>query len=133
MIGRLRVATPESTEVRFLNDCLTSASPQTRGVALRALAQLGDDSRRELCQAIVTGDWDQVTAAIGPVKPHDHGALRYNALESLRLIGDKESLEVLRRARLLGSRSGAYDTREGELMQLSYEVSEDVYWRVREV
>ena len=101
-------------------------------MALRALAQLGDDSRRELCQAIVTGDWDQVAAAIGPVKPHDQGALRYNALESLRLIGDKESLEVLRRARLLGSRSGAYDTREGELMQLSYEVSEDVYWRVRD-
>ena len=133
MIGRLRVATPESAEVRFLAGCLTSAAPQTRGVALRALAQLGDESHRELCQAIVAGDWDHVAAAIGPVTPSDHGPLRYNALESLRLIGDKESLEILRQSRLLGSRSGAYDTREGELTQLSYEVSEDVYWRVREV
>ena len=41
MIGRLRVATPGSDEEAFLIECLGSPDVMTRGVALKALAQLG--------------------------------------------------------------------------------------------
>ena len=54
-----------------------------------------------------------------------------HALESLRLLGDAESLEVLRKARKSEAWQASTDARQADLTQLSYEVSEDVYWRVR--
>ena len=41
IIGKLRVAEPGSDEARFLVSCLKSDKVKTRGVALKALAQLG--------------------------------------------------------------------------------------------
>ena len=52
------------------------------------------------------------------------------ALESLRLIGDEGSIKALRDARNWRPDGGAADRSADQLMQLSYEVSEDVYWRV---
>jgi hypothetical protein len=133
MIGRLRVAAPGSEEEAFLVECLQSPDVLTRGVALKALAQLGHGDYRELCELIVKDAWKQVAkskALTVPNKSADRMQLRAFALESLRLIGTKESLVALREARTWRPEGGASDREATHLMQLSYAVSEDIYWRI---
>ena len=133
MIGRLRVAAPGSEEEAFLIQCLQSPDVMTRGVALKALAQLGHGAYRELCELIVKEAWKQVAkskALTVPNKPADRMELRVYALESLRLIGTEASLAALREARNWRPEGGASDREATHLMQLSYAVSEDIYWRI---
>jgi len=137
IIGKLRVAGQASTECAFLQSCLKSDVVKTRGVALKALAQLGITDYRRECEWIATDAWDKLAkskaetskALAQPKKADERMMLRTYALESLRLIGDGESIEALRDARNWRS-DGINDRRGSQLMQLSYEVSEDVYWRV---
>src|SRR5262249_32152462 len=49
MIGKLRVATRDSEEAKFLVSCLASSNVKTRGLALKSLAELGIEDYRELC------------------------------------------------------------------------------------
>jgi hypothetical protein len=133
MIGRLRVATPGSDEEAFLIECLGSPDVMTRGVALKALAQLGHGAYRELCELIAKDAWKQVAKLkilTVPAKPADRMQLRVYALESLRLIGTEASLDALREARNWRPEGGASDREATNLMQLSYAVSEDIYWRI---
>jgi len=133
MIGRLRVATPGSDEEAFLIECLGSPDVMTRGVAVKALAQLGHGAYRELCELIAKDAWKQVAKLkilTVPAKPADRMQLRVYALESLRLIGTEASLDALREARNWRPEGGASDREATNLMQLSYAVSEDIYWRI---
>ena len=133
MIGRLRVATPGSEEEAFLVGCLQSPDVMTRGVALKALAQLGHGAYRELCELIAKDGWKQVAKSkilAVPTKPAERMQLRVYALESLRLIGTEASLVALREARNWRPEGGASDREATNLMQLSYAVSEDIYWRI---
>jgi hypothetical protein len=133
MIGKLRVATAGSEEAAFLVSCLQSPDVQTRGVALKALAQLGRGEYRELCECIARDAWNRVVrhkSFAVPRKPADRISLRVHALESLRLIGTEESLIALRQARNWRPEGTAGDRDASELLQLSYEVSEDIYWRL---
>jgi hypothetical protein len=133
MIGRLRVATPGSDEEAFLIESLQSADVMTCGVALKALAQLGHAAYRELCELIAKDAWKQVAKLKilrVPAKPADRMQLRVYALESLRLIGTEASLDALREARNWRPEGGASDREATTLMQLSYAVSEDIYWRI---
>jgi hypothetical protein len=134
MIGRLRLAAPDSEESAFLVECLRSPDVLTRGVALKSLAQLGHGgAHRELCEAIARDDWRQAakfkTLTI-PSKAADRMQLRVCAMESLRLIGTEASLVALREARNWRPEGGASDRDATNLMQLSYAVSEDIYWRI---
>jgi hypothetical protein len=137
IIGKLRVAGPTSEEARFLVSCLKSDTVQTRGVALKSLAQLGVTTYRRHCEWIATNAWEKLAKAkdlpqdiLLPRKADERALLRTYALESLRLIGDEGSIKVLRDARNWRPDRSAADRGGSELMQLSYEVSEDVYWRV---
>jgi len=137
LIGKLRVAEPASDEARFLVSCLKSDTVKTRGVALKALAQLGVTTYRPHCEWIATDAWDKLAKAkdlpqdiLLPRKADERTMLRTYALESLRLIGDEGSIKALRDARNWRAEGGNADQRVSQLMQLSYEVSEDVYWRV---
>jgi hypothetical protein len=131
MIGKLRVAAADTEEKRFLDTCLMVPGGSTQGMALRALAQLGDTSCRDLSHHILSEEWTKVKPRMGAVRKADRPGLRFYALESLRLLGDVESLEVLRKARKLDAWRSPAEPRQAALTQLSYEVSEDVYWRVR--
>jgi hypothetical protein len=133
IIGRLRVAAPGSEEEAFLVECLQSPDVMTRGVALKALAQLGHGAYRELCELIAKDAWKQVAKSkvlTVPNKPADRMQLRVYALESLRLIGTEASLVALREARNWRPEGDAGDREATHLMQLSYAVSEDIYWRI---
>jgi hypothetical protein len=137
MIGKLRVAEPASEEVRFLVSCLRSDSVKTRGVALKALAQLGITDYRRHCECIAADAWEKLAKSkdlpqdiLLPKKVDERSTLRNAALESLRLIGDEGSIKALREARNWRPDGSTTDRWGSQLMQLSYEVSEDVYWRV---
>ena len=138
IIGKLRVAGRASAECAFLQSCLKSDVVKTRGVALKALAQLGITDYRRECEWIATDAWDKLAkskaetskALAQPKKADERMMLRTYALESLRLIGDGGSIEALRDARNWRPDGTNDRARRVELMQLSYEVSEDVYWRV---
>lgn len=130
IIGRLRIATPESEEAQFLNNCLRSSDAKTQGVALRSLAQLGDTRYRDLCEWVVTGRGTSPNREIPiPKKSKDRNLLRYYALESLRLIGTEATIEALRAARSWSADETA-DPQAIDLSQLSYQVTEDIYWRL---
>jgi len=103
----------------------------TQGMALRALAELGDTSCRELSHWILLEEWAKAKRRLGVVRRANRPGLRFYALESLRILGDMESLEVLRESRKLDPGRTSAEPRQAALTQLSYEVSEDVYWRVR--
>jgi hypothetical protein len=124
MIGRLRVATRGSEDARFLVSCLSSPDVTTRGLALKSLAQLGIDDFREVCECITRNTWGRAA------KCGERAALRVYALESLRLIGNEDSLAAIREARNWRPQTGAADPEMHQLLQLSYEVSEDIYWRL---
>ena len=133
MIGRLRLAAPGSEEAEFLVECLRSPDVLTRGVALKSLAQLGHSAYRELCELIAKDDWKQAAKSktlLVPNKAADRMQLRVSAMESLRLIGTEASLVALREARNWRPEGGASDRDATNLMQLSYAVSEDIYWRI---
>ena len=133
LIGKLRVAAPDSDERQFLAGLLHSPSVSSRGVALKALAQLGESKYREDCELMAGGQWDTVAgrqALTVPEKAGDRIALAIYAIESLRLIGEKGSLNALRNARDWRPEGSAGDRDTSHLVQLSYEVSEDIYWRV---
>ena len=105
----------------------------TRGVALKALAQLGLGDYRELCELIAKDAWEEVAkykVLTVPSKAADRMQLRVCALESLRVIGTGPSLVALREARNWRPEGGAGDRDATNLMQLSYAVSEDIYWRI---
>ena len=102
-------------------------------MALKALAQLGESKYREDCELMAGGQWDTVAgrqALTVPEKAGDRIALAIYAIESLRLIGEKCSLDALRNARDWRPEGLAGDRDTSHLVQLSYEVSEDIYWRV---
>ena len=127
LIQKSSLATPESRA--FLAKCLRTGSPSLQGRALRAYAKLHDSEieqwLRPLAEEVVSGAVDRVdpgrmqTTADGLSKPALHRA----ALETLRDVGNAGSIDVVRRAR---GRNGG----DHELRQLSFQVAEEMYWRL---
>jgi hypothetical protein len=127
LIQKSSLATPEARA--FLAKCLQTGSPSLQGRALRAYAKLHDSEierwLRPLCEQIVSGTVDSIdpdrmqTTAADISKPALHRA----ALETLRDIGNTGSIDVVRRAR--GRNPGDH-----ELRQLSFQVAEEMYWRL---
>lgn len=125
-IGKLQIAVPGDQEFRFLIACLESSDAKTQGMALRALAQLGDSSQRATCEYLASERWGHAAAQGFPIPETsgDRATLRFYALESLRLIGTVESANCLRVARHTPGQG-----RSDDFMSLSYEVTEDIYRR----
>ena len=127
LIQKSSLATPEAHA--FLAKCLHTGPPSLQGRALRAYAKLHDANieqwLRPLCEQIVAGMVDRIdpgrmqTTADGVSNPAMHRA----ALETLRDVGNAASIEVVRRAR--GQNPGDH-----ELRQLSFQVAEEMYWRL---
>ena len=138
IIGKLRVAEPDSDEARFLLSCLKSDRVKTRGVALKSLAQLGVATYRPHCEWIATDAWDKLAKRQGSAPGHP-AAQEGGGAEPTAHLCAREPAPDWRRRLAQGPARGAHlaarwqrrnDRRgRGELMQLSYEVSEDVYWR----
>jgi hypothetical protein len=126
VIGELRSAITGDSECQFLRECLRASCATTQGLALRALAQLGDNTVLKVAQSIATGNWDSVHGNELPIptQPAERGLLRYYALETLRVIGTPESAARLRLARHRPEQDWP-----DNFMTLSYEVSEDIYSR----
>jgi hypothetical protein len=96
----------------FLQAAANNGNPRLRGKAIRALATLQDEDieqgLRKMCEDIVNGQ---------------DFTLHRSALLALRDIGDVGSLEIVRRRRI------DY-VQNCDLKQLSYQVAEEMYWRL---
>ncbi len=131
ILGRLGISDPGSDELRFLDRCLHDDNVRVQGVALRSLAQLGQTDYRELAEWIATGQGkpsSQGSLRV-PKRNSERNVLRRYALESLRLIGTLATIDRLRESR--NSEARKRDPFQSpQLNQLSYEISEAIYWRV---
>ena len=127
LIGWLGMATEGSKEREYLEKCLAQGIPAVQARALRALGSLRADSKRTLCESVVAGDWVKVRQGMNlplEIVDDDRNRLQNAAMESLREIGNTESIEALRAAR---QRAGGMTI---TLRQLSFDVAEDIYWRL---
>lgn len=149
MIGRLGIASLDGPECEFLRRCLLDGDPYVASRALRSYATILSQHResrgsaqavaelRALCHDLVS---DNLSAAakrgcinLAPgFSPEGEWQLRYQAFESLRSIGDGSSLEVLRQMRTRFAASGDKSRfKLGiSLSQLSFEIGEEIYWRL---
>jgi hypothetical protein len=128
LIGCLGMAAEGSKEREYLEQCLARGIPAVQARTLRALGALRADSKRTLCESVVAGDWAKVRQGMNlppEIVEDDRNRLQNAAMESLREIGNDESIEALREARQRAV--GMTIT----LRQLSFDVAEDIYWRLR--
>jgi len=128
LIGRLGLAAEGEPQRLYLEQCLVRGIPAVQARALRALAALRVDSNRALCEAVVAGNWSAAREKGMNLPPEiteeNRNRLRNAAVESLREIGNADSIVALRAARQQGE--GMTIT----LRQLSFDVAEDIYWRL---
>jgi hypothetical protein len=150
LVGKLGVAALDSPECDFLRQCLLTDNRLLQGRALRSLASLYSVQRqtlglsptleelRSLCHELLLDDFTALSLRRFIALPagstrEQMAPLRYQALEALRSIGDITSIEVLRRVRR------SYETPSAEpgvswfaasINQLSFEIGEEIYWRL---
>ncbi|MBY0508472.1 MAG: CHAT domain-containing protein [Bryobacteraceae bacterium] len=111
----------------YLERALQSGKPRVVGRALRTLADLGQQAMKTPGELIVQGDWAGLHAT-GRVQLKaspafdEQQSLQHAALEGLRTVGDEATLAVLQTAWLKLSPI---------LSQLSHDVAEHIYWRLR--
>jgi hypothetical protein len=128
LIGRLGMAVEGSPQRDYLEQCLVQGIPAVQARALRALGALRADAKRPLCESVVAADWAEVRRQGVNLPPEiaeeDRNRLQNAAMESLREIGNADSIAALRAARQQAV--GMTIT----LRQLSFDVAEDIYWRL---
>jgi CHAT domain/PBS lyase HEAT-like repeat len=128
LIGWLGLATEGSAQLEYLEQCLAHGIPAVQARALRALGSLRVESTRTLCESVLAADWAEARRQGMNLPPEiheeDRNRLQSAAMESLREIGDPGSIEALRAARRRAI--GMTIT----LRQLSFDVAEDIYWRL---
>jgi len=155
LIGRLGIATPDSSEFEFLRRSLESGDNLLVGRALRSYAALLGlqgasapqaelDALRKCCHELVDGQIDLATQCglipcSASLAGHERQLLRYQAFEALRSIGNEQSIEVLRKVRQRAWGTEFDETADpghasgGEgfgFDSLSFEISEEIYWRL---
>jgi hypothetical protein len=130
LIGRLGMAAEGSPQRDYLEQCLVQGIPAVQARALRALGALRADAKRSLCESVVAADWAEVRRQGVNLPPkiaeEDRNRLQNAAMESLREIGNADSIAALRAARQQA------DGMTITLRQLSFDVAEDIYWRLPE-
>jgi hypothetical protein len=155
LIGRLGVATPDSVEFDFLRRSLESGDNVQAGRALRSYAALLGlqgasapqdelDALRQRCHELVDEQFEVATQC-GLVRcsahltSRDRQRLRYQAFEALRSIGNAQSIDVLRKVRQREWGTALDDSADPShasadagfgLDSLSFEISEEIYWRL---
>jgi HEAT repeat protein len=134
LIGRLGLAQKGDAEWEFLIRCLRCSDSRCQGTALVSLAMLGYEGIRELAEALATETGEAIARSeLGPgggEEQPDWTRLRFYALDSLRYVGNEQSIEALRRARLSALQPGHRDDRSRQFRALSFAVTEEIYWRL---
>ena len=127
LIQKTSLATADARA--FLARSLLNGTPALQGRAMRAYAKLHDPEidrwLRPLCEQIVMGELEAIDdTRMRTTKEGLAKAVIYrSALETLRDVGNAASIDVIRRAR---SRNPV----DHELRQLSFQVGEEMYWRL---
>lgn len=154
LVGRLGIAKHDGEEVEFLKRSLRSGDANLIGRALRAYAALlgleGTSSERQetealrsLCHRLVSGDFDEAASGgmiecPSGLSDDERRHLQYQAFGALRDIGNQESIKVLREVRQnaydssdqQNPDSASHATSYGFNTKLSFDVAEQIYWRM---
>jgi hypothetical protein len=97
-----------------------------QGRALRAYSKLQDPEieswLRPLCEQILGRKSDKIATERMPMSEGDNPDLMRAALEALRDIGDADSIEAVRKSRVRSANN--------ELRLLSFQIAEEMYWRL---
>jgi hypothetical protein len=130
LVEKARLA-PEELR-RQLREWLLSGPPDLQGRVLRAFSKLQDPEVegwvRTLCEQILLGAAGEVDASKMTVSNASitDSRLRRAAIETLRDIGDWNSMRVVRTVR------STFNARRdsAEMRQLRFQVAEELYWRL---
>jgi hypothetical protein len=91
---------------------------------------------RDLCHELVQDNFSaaskrQLIRVTCPPGDAERSQLRYQGLQTLRSIGDETSIDVLRDVqRRYDASQGAGSRREFDINRLSFEIAEEIYWRL---
>jgi hypothetical protein len=131
LIGKLANARRGSAEVEFLETAIRQKDSRNRGMALRSMAQLGMEDYRDVCHRLAAGEFGPAEDRVEGLGEIDtervarERLIRF-ALESLKLIGNRETIQVLEKQSWAKAKQPWSDS----LVDLYFETSEEVYWRL---
>lgn len=128
LLGKLGQGGKGSEAVQYLEKVIGDKDSKKRGMALRSLAQMGIEDYREVCHVLADGNFKERVEGLGEVETDRESReklVRY-ALESLKSIGNHESLKVLSGQ----SWATAQPAWSDSLVDAYLETSEEIYWRL---
>lgn len=128
LLGKLGQGGKGSEAVQYLEKVVAGKDSKKRGMAMRSLAQMGIEDYREVCHVLVEGNFGDRVEKLGEVETDREAKerlIRY-ALESLKSIGNQETLTVLNKQ----SWANAQPAWSDPLVDAYLETSEEIYWRL---
>ncbi len=126
LIGLLRWQSPVAREFLLVRCLLETRKATLASVAIDALARLADRNDKRLLERIALGCPDaEIMPCFKYLSPEDQVYLQRKATDALAVVGDAESIVVLREGR------GGEAPWSPELELALYRTSEEIYWRLR--
>jgi hypothetical protein len=126
LIGLLRWQSPVAREFLLVRCLLESRKAALASVAIDALARLADRNDKRLLERIALGCPDaEIMPCFKYLSPEDQVYLQRKATDALAVVGDAESIVLLREGR------GSEAPWSPELELALYRTSEEIYWRLR--
>lgn len=126
LIGLLRWQSPVARDFLLVRCLLETREAALASVAIDALARLADRNDKRLLERIALGCPDaEIMPCFKYLSPEDQVYLQRKATDALAVVGDAESIALLREGR------GGDAPWSPELELALYRTSEEIYWRLR--
>lgn len=126
LIGLLRWQSPVAREFLLVRCLLETREAALASVAIDALARLADRNDKPLLERIALGCPDaEIMPCFKYLSPENQVYLQRKATDALAVVGDAESIVLLREGR------GSETHWSPELELALYRTSEEIYWRLR--
>ena len=126
LIGLLRWQDPVARQFLLVRCMLEAGDAALAAVAIDALARLADRRDKPVLERIAMGCPDsEFMPCFKYLSPADQVYLQRKATDALAVVGDAESIALLRENR------GDPANWSPELEQALYRASEEIYWRLR--
>lgn len=126
LIGLLRWQSPVAREFLLVRCLLETREAALASVAIDALARLADRNDKPLLERIALGCPDaEIMPCFKYLSPENQVYLQRKATDALAVVGDAESIVLLREGR------GSETHWSPELEMALYRTSEEIYWRLR--
>lgn len=126
LIGLLRWQDPAARQFLLVRGMLEAEDATLAAVSIDALARLADRRDKPVLERIAMGcPGKEIMPCFKHLSPEDQVYLQRKATDALAVVGDAESVALLRENR------GDPANWSPELEQALYRTSEEIYWRLR--